>query len=288
MRMLRRRSGPRAGAASIAAAAVAAMPGSTFKQYQLPDTPDQAVQVLVGTGGGDVRVYVHPQTRTILKTVPEEDRLMRLVFRLHGELLIGDPGSWIVETAACWAIVMILTGLYLWWPRGATGLAGVLWPRLGRGGRAFWRDIHAVTGLWVSLLALLLILTGLPWANGWGSYLKEVRAITGAVDGPQDWTTGGMHEGHGGHHMAMSPAPADFAALDRIEPNVAPLGLASPVLIAPPSGPDGLWTARSDAADRPLRVTLKVDSASGNYPDAQGFCRSPLDRPRGRLWHRRA
>jgi uncharacterized iron-regulated membrane protein len=274
--------GPRADAASIATAAVAAMPGSTFKQYQLPDTTDQAVQLLVDTGSGDVRVYVHPQTRAILKTVAEEDRLMRLVFRLHGELLIGDSGSWIVETAACWAIVMILTGLYLWWPRGATGLAGVLWPRLRRGGRAFWRDIHAVTGIWVSFLALLLILTGLPWANGWGSYLKEVRAITGAVDGPQDWTTGGTHEGHGGHHMAMPRALTDLVALDRIVPNIAPLGLASPVLIAPPSAPDGLWTARSDAADRPLRVTLKVDGASGTILSSKDFAdRHWIDRAVG-------
>lgn len=41
---------------------------------------------------------------------------MRLFFRIHGELLMGDRGSNIVETAACWTIVLLLSGIYLWWP----------------------------------------------------------------------------------------------------------------------------------------------------------------------------
>ncbi|MDB5686473.1 MAG: PepSY protein, partial [Rhizorhabdus sp.] len=234
----------------------------------------------VGRQDGETRVYVHPQSLAILKTVAEDDRLMRLIFRLHGELLIGDPGSWIVETAACWAIVMILTGLYLWWPRGAKGLGGVLWPRLHQRGRAFWRDIHAVAGIWIGLLGLGLILTGLPWANVWGGYLKEVRAITGATDGPQDWTTS-SHEGHGmrammGDHaehkgMTMAHPAADLAPLDRIAAHVAPLQLAGPVLIAPPTVMDGLWTAKSDSGDRPLRVKLTVDGASGTIVKREDF-----------------
>src|SRR3546814_9461668 len=86
---------------------------------------------------------------------------------------------------------MLLTCLYLWWPRGRRGLAGVLYPRLTRGGRAFWRDLHAVTGIWVSLAACFLIVTGLPWAQAWGSYFAEIRTLTGTTDGPIDWTIGG-------------------------------------------------------------------------------------------------
>lgn len=33
--------------------------------------------------------------------------------RHHGQLLAGDPGSYAVELAACWAIVVILSGLFL-------------------------------------------------------------------------------------------------------------------------------------------------------------------------------
>jgi len=258
---------PRASAARIADAAVNAVPGSVLHRYQLPDTPEQAVQVIVGRGGVETRVYVHPHTLAILKAGSEEDRLMRFVFRLHGELMIGDPGSWIVETAACWAIVMILTGLYLWWPRGATRLAGLLFPRLGRGGRIFWRDIHAVTGLWVSFFALFLLVSGLPWAAGWGSYLKAARSLGAGAPVIQDWATGGTdpgtramlgeHAEHGG--MPMAHPRESYMALDGIVTAVTSLRLAAPVLIAPPTHQGAPWTAKSDAANRPLRSSLTLD-----------------------------
>ncbi|MBN2971757.1 PepSY domain-containing protein [Roseomonas aeriglobus] len=272
-------TGPRASAARQAAAAVAAVPGSVLHRYQLPDTPTQAVQVIVGAGRQETRVYVHPQTLAVLKTVNEDQRLMRIVSRLHGELMVGNPGSYLVELAASWAIVMILSGLFLWWPRGR-GPAGVVWPRVSAGGRRFWRDLHAVAGFWVSLMALFLLLSGLPWAKSWGSYLKVVRAAVEGQPARQDWTTGRSgelsarasadagtramldeHAEHGGMTMAHPAAP--YVPLDRLVAAVAPLRLAGPVLIAPPTGPGQPWTAKSDAANRPHRTDLTLDPASG-------------------------
>ncbi|MEE3623963.1 PepSY domain-containing protein [Nitrospirillum sp. BR 11752] len=213
-------TGPWASASDQARAGVAAVPGGVLNAYELPKGPDSATRVIVGRGTEQFRVYIHPQTLAILKVVSEDDRLMRIVFRLHGELMMGDKGSFVVEMAASWAIVMILTGLYLWWPRQADGLAGVLYPRLGRGGRTFWRDLHAVVGLWVSFFALFLLLSGLPWSKNWGAYFKEIRQITGTAVAKQDWTTGrsgelaerlamnggaaagGEHAGHHGHAPA--------------------------------------------------------------------------------------
>jgi uncharacterized iron-regulated membrane protein len=87
------------------------------------------------------------------------------------------------------------------------GGGGVIYPRLTRGPQAFWRDLHAVTGFWVSGLALVLLVTGLPWASVWGSAFKAVRTEMGWVKGKQDWTIGGRAadaDDHAGHdHAAM-------------------------------------------------------------------------------------
>ncbi|WP_042466724.1 PepSY-associated TM helix domain-containing protein, partial [Sphingomonas sp. FUKUSWIS1] len=224
--------GARASAARQADAAVRAVPGSVLHRYQLPERPDEAVQVIVGAGTTETRVYVHPNTLAVLHTVDEDSRLMRIIFRLHGELLIGTPGSYLVELAASWAIVMILSGLVLWWPRGS-GLAGVVYPRLRAGGRRFWRDLHGVTGLWVSVFALALLISGLPWAASWGSYLKAIRTVAEGRVVRQDWSAGnaaelrargaadagtramvGAHAEHGGMTMAH-PAVSDVP-LDRL------------------------------------------------------------------------
>jgi uncharacterized iron-regulated membrane protein len=253
--------------AAQAEAAVRAVPGSELHRYELPATPDQAAQIIVGKGATETRVYVHPQTLQILKTVTEQDRLMRIIFRLHGELLIGNTGSYIVELAASWTIVMIVSGLFLWWPRGG-GLGGIVYPRLRSGGRRFWRDIHGVTGFWVSGFALFLLLSGLPWAVSWGGYFKAARTMVEGSPVKQDWTTG--HSEHGG--MVMAQPVIDYVALDRIVATVRPLGLAPPVLISPGQP----WTAKSDAADRPLRTDLTLDPQTGVILTRKDFAQRRL------------
>jgi uncharacterized iron-regulated membrane protein len=258
-------------------AALAALPGATLQSLELPATPVSATRVIVADHGVPTRVYVHPGNLRILKIVPEDDRLENIVSSLHGELLMGDIGSIIVELAASWAIVMIVTGLYLWWPRRATCLAGVAYPRLSAGGRIFWRDLHAVTGLWVSFFALFILLSGLPWAKSWGAYLQEIRAVTGTAVPKQDWPSGspakkdgsGMAmDGMGGMPgMTMgaqaAPSSLDLSPLDRVVASAIPLKLAPPVLISPPEAGDGPWSAKSDAQNRTLRADVTLNGATG-------------------------
>ncbi len=285
-------AGPRTSAAAQVAAAVRAVPGSVLHRYQVPVTQDQAVQVIVGRDRTETRVYVHPQTLAVLKTVDEDSRLMRVVFRLHGELLAGDAGSYLVELAASWTIVMLLTGLFLWWPR-TSGLAGVVYPRLRAGGRRFWRDLHGVTGFWVSAMALFLLVSGLPWAKSWGGYLKTIRTAVEGSPVKQDWSTGhsgelraragrdagtrammGDHAEHGG--MTMRHPATSYEPIDRIAATIRPLSLAGPVLIAPPAGMGAPWTAKSDAADRPRRTDLTLDAGSGRILSRKDFAQRRL------------
>lgn len=289
-------TGPRATGEAQVSAALAAIPGSNLHYYQLPRTPQSAVQIIVGRNAEEFRVYVNPQTLQVLKAVNEDHRIMRRIFYLHGELLMGDRGSYIVETAASWAIIMVLTGLYLWWPRQATGFAGVVYPRLGQGKRIFWRDIHAVTGIWVSFFALFLLFSGLPWAKGWGGYLKAARKISGKAIVHQDWTTGSSsetaqrltmnagsaaemsseHAGHNMAHMNMGPAPKGaYAALDKMILTVAPLPLEFPVLISPPMHHNAPWTAKSDTQNRTHRVNLTLDPVTGAVLQRMNFDQRP-------------
>ena len=73
---------------------------------------------------------------------------------------------------------MVLTGLYLWWPRTAVGLRGAIFPRLNSG-RLFLRDLHAVIGIWASIFILFLLITGLPWASNWGGGLNQLMSAAG-------------------------------------------------------------------------------------------------------------
>ena len=285
-------NGQPASPTSQVRAALAAIPGSTLQGYELQQAESDAVRVIVRDDGEAKRIYVHPETLEILHTVSEEGRLMRWLFKLHGELLLGNRGSAIVELAASWTIIMILTGLFLWWPRGVTRLGGIIYPRLGRGSRVLWRDIHGVTGFWISGLALFLLLSGLPWAKFWGDYLKNVRRLTGTAVARQDWTNGASpravrsessgsneHSGHGTkarRGRADARPPVDLAVLDRIVATVKPLQLLPPVVIAPPGaksfeGSSPEWTAKSMTANRPQRVDLVMDGTTGVIKGRKDF-----------------
>ena len=290
-------TGKRATAESQVLAALAAVPGSVLNAYVLPETQHSAVRVLVGQRKDLTRVYVHPETLQILKLEHDDDKLMRVVHRIHGNLLIGDLGSNLVELAASWAIVMIITGLYLWWPSNSKSLAGIVYPRLSKSGRVWWRDLHAVTGFWISFFTLFLLLSGLPWAKSWGGLLKEVRHISTGKVVQQDWTTGrtseladrqkmnmaagdeSEHANHVGHQHGASKMPQvkqDYSSIDRLVATVQPLHLTAPVLISPPSKKSPEWTAKSDAQNRPLRVNLVLDASSGEIKSRKNFADRPL------------
>lgn len=283
------------------AAALQAVPGAQLDSYELPPTPDAAARIWVrDEAGHKVRVVVDPLTGQVLETVDGKDRFMAIVHDLHGELLLGDRGSLLIELAASWAFVMVLTGLYLWWPRNAAGLAGVLYPRLNQGKRVWWRDLHAVTGIWVSAFALFLLFTALPWTGVWGDAFKAVRQATGPAVVKQDWSSSRAadakaaaaegHEGHEGHdHAAMQAAAdqngdqtGDRVTLDTIVAQVRPLGWAAPVFITPPGGKSvpwaasgtakgPQWRARSDSQDRTLRQSMSFDATSGAITQRETF-----------------
>ena len=291
--------------------AESAVPGSVLHRFILPEEADDAQRIVVGVGADETRVYLHPQTGEVLKTVGEQDRFMRVIFRLHGELTMGRWGSTLVELAASWTIIMLLTGLFLWWPRDAKGLGSVLYPRLSQTGRNWWKDLHAVTGIWVALFAALLIFTGLPWAKSWGNYFGIVREVTGQVDGPVDWSRGsdverqeraaldrqaravmGEHAGHAGMGATMAAVPDTTSApslqLDRVVPSATRLSLPAPVEITPPAETGAPWKVVSNTPNRPQRTNVEIDGGTGSVVGRVDFAqRHWVDRVVGYgiAWH---
>jgi len=269
-------SGARATGEAQIAAAIASLPGSKLFVYEIPREPDDAVRVhLYSPDGAGRIVYVHPETLAILKTVPHTARLTEIVKTIHGELLAGRTGSILVELAASWAIIMLVTGLYLWWPREARGVAGVFYPRLRQGRAIFWRDLHAVVGIWISTLALFLLITALPWTTVWGAGFKELRQL-GEPAIKQDWSAGRAAE-HIEHLRDMGAAAlASPVTLDDIVQRANALRLDPPVRVYLPSERQPFWRVRSETQNRPRVRELELDLRTGELLREQTFGEKPL------------
>lgn len=62
-------------------------------------------------------VYVDPYSAQILGTQIARERFGAWSKKLHSSLLQGEGWRWMIELAASWLMVMLLTGIWLWWPR---------------------------------------------------------------------------------------------------------------------------------------------------------------------------
>ena len=285
-------------------AAEAAFPEASFNHYRLPEEAGDAAMVQMGLDGSLTEVFVSPQGQ-VLGTLDPAERISNTVSRFHGSLMMGDWGDRLVELAASWTIVMILTGLYLWWPRPLRA-AGTLWPRLSLKGRPLMKDLHRVIGFWLAGFVLVMLASGLPWAGTWGSAFKWARSELGLVEGVQEWKIGAeknaaaapVAHDHGAkvHTMAPKPpVPSQSLPLAAFVQRAEAEDMTFPVLVLPPHAPQrfgpptgNVWTVKSEAQNRPLVRSVTYDPQSGTEVSRSDFAdKHPIDRAIniGIAWH---
>ncbi|ANB56534.1 peptidase propeptide and YPEB domain protein [Anoxybacillus sp. B7M1] len=152
-------------------------PSATITRYKPSDAANRSTEVGIVWNNKAYTVFINPYNGNILGKLADESRLMNIVVKLHGEIMAGTIGDRLVELAACWAIILLVTGLYLWWPRNRS-LYGVIKIRLHAGKRAMWKDLHSIVAIWLSAFILLLIITGLPWAGFMGDKINRIATAT--------------------------------------------------------------------------------------------------------------
>lgn len=162
------------------AAATAAFPALSPVQFIPAPRAGRTAEVQFGgaPGGAKLNVFVNPYTGAIAGTIDDATRPMRILHDLHGTLLAGRFGETLVELAASWAFVLLVSGFFLWWPRPFT-VRGFLLPRFGAGRRALLRDFHAVPAVWLAACTLFLLATGIQWTSVGGKWSRTLAQLAG-------------------------------------------------------------------------------------------------------------
>jgi uncharacterized iron-regulated membrane protein len=298
------RPGALAAPSTLAAAALQAQPGQLLR-YQPAAGPQRSAELLIATPQGQRHVvYVDPYRVQVLGSLPEGGSLALTVRKLHSLKLLGPWARALIEISAGWTLLLVLSGLYLWWPRGRSG--GVLSVRGHPRRRVFWRDLHAVLGLGIGAVLFFLALTGLPWSvylgqqiNHWANgrdlgYPAGVRVQLPLSDqtlaelGPTSWSLQQArlpqsappsaspghedHQAHVGHATTSAPSAATLG-LDAIMDRVQALGMAPGYSLSLPRGPQGVYTASVYPAELIRQRVVHLDQYSGQvlldmgYPD---------------------
>lgn len=118
-------------------------------------------------------VYVDQYTGEI-KGKYERPAFFVTMFRLHRWLLDSmkaDGGAFwgkmIVGVSTLLFVVVLISGIVIWWPRTRKALKNSLRISVGRGFRRFWYDLHVAGGMYALFFLLAMALTGLTWSFGW-------------------------------------------------------------------------------------------------------------------------
>lgn len=159
---------------TIVQTALAAYPGQALR-YVPPASKSGSAEVDIKGAGGDVMaIYVDPYRGTVLGSMPNRGSVSWTIRRLHSLAYFGPIANGMIEVAAGWCILLVITGTYLWWPRQNTSsLDGLLKVRGVPSQRVFWRDVHAVTGIIAGVFILFLAVTGMPWSIVWGDKVNQ-------------------------------------------------------------------------------------------------------------------
>jgi len=283
-------------AGELVAAVRRRYPDATVTRIDMPVAAGRTAMAFVtpqqGEGQGEpFRAFVDPGDGTVLGDVIYTDTLVGFADRMHGSLLLGERGDAIVELAASWALVLVITGLCLWWPRGRRkGRALRFDPRPK--GRGRWRELHRLVGAYTAVMIVFLIITGLPWASFWGDrvlspasnalglgYPPELRHHGGGESktlldtlGEAPWAlqqaplpNAASPAAHHGHHQG-NPPPANLdtstAAINRVHRLLAARDLALGYRLSIPQTADEPYSAYTYPPRPEGQRTLHVDSGA--------------------------
>ncbi len=249
-------------------------PDARVKAYRPPVSPTASARVTFATDAGAAYVFLNPYTGAVLDTMLKTQEFNEVVRKLHSLEYFGAYANRVIEAMAGFAIILVVSGLYLWWPRRQTG--GVLTVRGTPSRRVFWRDTHAVTGAIAGGFIAFLALSGLPWSSFWGGKLTELTVATGTGYPAALWDnvpTSSEHAQHAmqtvGWTMEASPMPMSHHAMDtplgidRIAEIARARGMAPGYEVTFPADATGVFTAAVYPDDLAQVRTIHIDQFSG-------------------------
>ena len=266
----------------------AVYPQAHISQYLPPINLERSAQFVLHNSGRELNVFINPYSGTVLGQQDAKLNLQAVARALHGELMIGTLGDRLIELAAGWGIVLVVSGMYLWWPRGQSA-NGILWPRFSRRGRVLWRDLHAVTGFWGAALLLFMLISGMTWTGFWGKQYAdlwnqfpaamwnnvpqsdvEARTLNTAARQTVPWAmentpmpVSGAHAEHMSHAAHSSGPAAPGVSLQQVYETATARKVEPGYSITLPTTAEGVFTIAVFADDPRNDATLHVDQYTG-------------------------
>lgn len=134
-------------------------------------------EVLLYAPGTYYIAFLNPYTAELVHLQDMKRGWLNYLKLLHRELLLGPKGKQVIHWVTLLSLLMIISGIVLWWPVNKIGRRKRFRIKWGVSPRRLNYDIHNVLGFYASWVVLFIILTGIFW--GFESVRNGLKSITG-------------------------------------------------------------------------------------------------------------
>ena len=272
-------SGQQLPPSDLAFTASSNIEGGEVTRYRPGEDDSRSVEVGVTDSSGEsFTVFMNPYNREVLGIINDSTRPMDILAALHSELRAGTFGDRIVELAACWTIIMVLSGLILWFPRTKEKIKGVFTIRFNKNARITRRDLHAVPAFWISGGLLFFLLSGMLWTGFWGNGVQQLVTASGAGYPPSIWVGPAPESDTAAKDIAdvswaaeqMPVASSDSSSgfkqisIDDIVKTAEQTGIHPSYDIFYPASPEGVFTLAAFPPKAQDEATIHIDQYTGS------------------------
>ena len=180
------------------------------------DLPQAALPVWQGYLADGRRVYFAPEDGALLLVRSHSDDRLMWLHHWHVQLLAGDTGKDILGLAGWAAVALMVSGLYLWWPKRGRIAAHLRW-HAGQPVRR-WLSWHRSSGALLGPLLALATVTGLGMIYSAGFRTVLVAALGAAPPVPPAPMDGPVQPLDWGAVLARAQAAIPGGRIARVAP----------------------------------------------------------------------
>lgn len=138
------------------------LPNADFRTV-LYRGPSVAIQVLLYTPETYYHANINPYTGDLIHLQDMNKGWLNKLKLLHRNLLLGETGREIVHWVTLLFLVMVLSGIVLWWPSNYSRLKKRFRINLSARLKVLNYEFHNVIGFYASWILIFVIATGLFW-----------------------------------------------------------------------------------------------------------------------------
>lgn len=173
-------------------------PKASINSIKLYSNPERTVEISLTLGGAQkpknarpakevknkkkpaegtrLTAFLNPYNGQVMEIYNHRKSFFYWVMDLHRWMLGGDIGKLIVGIATVIFLVILMTGIVLWWPKSKQKLKQRLQIKSNAGFKRLNHDYHIVLGFYSAIFLFVFAFTGLAWSFEW--FNKAIYTVT--------------------------------------------------------------------------------------------------------------